>query len=121
VPDSPETPSFAVHLAISQRARRLTQAALHRTWSPVGAGVMPKAETVFLVRHLFSGEAGDRAIRRVDDEVHRLSGLAGLDLLARSGHRYGLGPKSESDVSITEGTSLRGHTRAVDTIPSVQP
>jgi hypothetical protein len=68
-------------LAASSAARRLTRGALRRWWTPVGAGVMPKAEVNFLARYLFGDAAGLDAARRVDRQVARLPGLDGLRLL----------------------------------------
>lgn len=71
-------------LAASTRARRLTRFALGRLWSPVGSGVMPSAETAHLATYLMSGRDGLAAARRIDRRIHRLPGLAGLNLLERS-------------------------------------
>jgi hypothetical protein len=79
-----------VRLAASPRARRLTRWALHRLWAPVGSGVMPAAETAFLIRHLFSGPDGRREIARIDTDIDQLPGLAGLRLVTRAARRYGL-------------------------------
>ena len=64
----------------SRRAQRLTRLALGRFWHPVGAGVMPEAETQFLVQHLFGDQPGRGAAARLDRRIDRLPGLAGLGL-----------------------------------------
>jgi hypothetical protein len=64
----------------SRRARRLTRMALGRFWHPVGAGVMPEAETQFLVQHLFGDEQGREAAARLDRRIDRLPGLRDLGL-----------------------------------------
>lgn len=71
-------------LAASSRARHLTRFALKRLWSPVGAGVMPRAETAHLAKYLMSGSDGLEAVRRIDRRVDRLPGLDGLQLLERA-------------------------------------
>lgn len=71
-------------LAASARARRLARFALSRLWSPVGSGVMPKAETAHMAAYLMSGPDGRVATQRIDRRVDRLPGLAGLALLERS-------------------------------------
>lgn len=71
-------------LAGSAAGRRLTRMALDRLWSPVGSGVMPEAEVRFLSNHLFAGEEGLVAARRVDRQLGRLPGLGDLRLLERS-------------------------------------
>lgn len=68
-------------LAGSPTAQHLTRAALRRLWAPVGSGVMPEAEVRFLSRHLFAGEDGVAAARRIDRQIQRLPGLSGLHLL----------------------------------------
>jgi hypothetical protein len=63
--------------AVARRARAIVE----RLWAPVGTGVQPDAEVRFVARHLFSGEEGRAAARRVDDTIARLPGLAGVPLL----------------------------------------
>jgi hypothetical protein len=65
-------------------AQRMTRWALQRFWSPVGAGVMPRAEVQFLARHLFGGPEGLAAVRRIDRQIDRLPGLAGMRLVERA-------------------------------------
>ncbi len=68
-------------LADSRAAQRLTRWALRRFWAPVGTGVVPDREVVFLRDYLF-GDADGRAVAdRIDRRVDRLPGLAGLGLL----------------------------------------
>jgi hypothetical protein len=71
-------------LAAGATARRITRSALSLAWSPVGSSLMPQAETAFLAAHLFGGDDGLVACRRVDRHVDRLPGLAGLSLLERA-------------------------------------
>jgi hypothetical protein len=68
-------------LAASARARRLTRFALRRFWRPVGSGVMPPAETRFVIDHLLAGDEGLALAARIDRRVDRLPGLRGLDLV----------------------------------------
>lgn len=77
-------------LAESHAAQRVTRAALRRYWRPVGSGLMPGSETAFLVRHLFADEDGTSAAARLDRQIDRLPGLAGLGLV--SGAVRGVGP-----------------------------
>ena len=71
----------ARRLAASAKARRLTRTALTRLWRPVGAGVMPVAETRFISGYLFGGADGLAVARRIDRHVQRLPGLAGLSIV----------------------------------------
>lgn len=82
-------------------AQRLTRRALARFWTPVGAGVMPVAEVDFLARHLFGGDDGRAAARRIDRQIDRLPGLAGLRLVERAvaGPESGLGPAPAASTS----------------------
>jgi hypothetical protein len=71
-------------LASSPKAQRTTRRMLRSMWSPVGAKVMPDAETRHLVRTLFSDEEGRAMAARVDRRVDRLPGLGGLGLMAHA-------------------------------------
>jgi hypothetical protein len=76
-------------LAASPRAQRVTRQMLQRLWEPVGAQVMPKAETRHLVGTLFGGEDGRSVAERVDRRIDALPGLAGLGLMAGARSKYG--------------------------------
>ena len=69
-------------------AQRLVRAALRRSWRPVGSGVMPKAETAFLVDYLFGDDGGRQIAARVDRRIGRLPGLAGLTLVECARAQY---------------------------------
>lgn len=71
-------------LAASARARRLTRFALRRFWAPVGSGVMPAAETRFLLGYLMSGPAGRAEVDQIDRKIDNLPGLAGLGLVTKA-------------------------------------
>jgi hypothetical protein len=71
-------------LAGDGAAQRWVRRALLRFWRPVGSGVMPPAETEFLVRHLFGGPEGAAMTRRIDRRIDRLPGLDGLRLIERA-------------------------------------
>jgi hypothetical protein len=72
----------------SRATQRLTRWALRRFWRPVGHGVRPEAETRHLVEYLFSGDEGMAAAERIDRNVDRLPGLAGLDLIKGIVEKY---------------------------------
>jgi hypothetical protein len=71
-----------------RKAQRLTRAALRRFWKPVGSDVMPPEEVRFMVCHLFGDGDGHQAVARLDRNVDRLPGLAGLHLLEAAAARY---------------------------------
>lgn len=71
-------------LAASRRARRLARLALERFWQPVGSGLMPAAESDFLLSYLLADDAGRQAVARIDRRVDSLPGLGGLALVARA-------------------------------------
>jgi hypothetical protein len=75
-------------LAASPRARKLVRIALDRLWAPVGSGVVPKEETAFLVQWLLGGAEGEAAVRRLDQRLERLPGMAGLRLVEREVVRW---------------------------------
>jgi len=68
-------------LASSPRAQKLSRFALRKFWTPVGAGVMPKAETEFVTSYLFGGRDGADVAQRIDRRVDRFPGLGGLRLV----------------------------------------
>ena len=86
-------------LATSPRARRLVRWALRTKWAPVGSGVMPRAETEFLLRYLLDGPAGAQAIQRLDANVHKLPGLDGLHLVRTAAATYGLSAAGRVDAT----------------------
>jgi len=79
-------------LAHAAVARRATRFALQRLWAPVGSGVMPEAETQFLLRYLMGGRDGLAAARRIDASIDKLPGLSGLGLVAGAVQALGDGP-----------------------------
>lgn len=80
----------------SRAARLLTRLVLRVAWTPVGSGIMPAAETKFLMRYLMGGIEGARMIRQIDEKIDRLPGLAGMHLVSRAAARFGVGPDSAS-------------------------
>ena len=71
-------------LARSATARRATRLALRHRWAPVGSGVMPIAETDFVVAFLMGDAEGRRRAQRIDRQIHSLPGLADLHLVTRA-------------------------------------
>jgi hypothetical protein len=80
----------------SRAARLLTRLVLRMAWTPVGSGIMPVAETGFLLRYLMGGADGARMIRQIDGRIDRLPGLASMHLVSRAAARYGVGPNAAS-------------------------
>lgn len=74
----------------SRRAQRITRFALKRFWAPVGSTITPKAETQFILGHLFQGEAGKRMVRMLDQKVDKLPGQEGLSLVSKSVAKFGV-------------------------------
>jgi hypothetical protein len=75
-------------LSGSRAAQRVTRLALRKFWSPVGSGVRPDDEVGYLVSYLFDDEVGRAAAARIDRNIDRLPGLAGLNLLSGACERY---------------------------------
>jgi len=63
------------------RVARVARLLVDRFWAPVGSGVQPRDELIFLGRYLFDGPEGRAAIRKVDDTIRRLPGFATVELL----------------------------------------
>jgi hypothetical protein len=80
----------------SRAARLLTRLVLRMAWTPVGSGIMPVAETGFLLRYLMGGADGARMMRQIDERIDRLPGLASMHLVSRAAARYGVGPNAAS-------------------------
>jgi len=78
----------AERLAASAAAQRVVRWGLRRLWRPVGSGIMPAAETDFVIRHLYGGPDGAPYVERIDRRIERLPGLAGLGLVAAAVSRY---------------------------------
>ena len=80
---------------------RVARVIVDRFWAPVGSGVQPDDELVFMARYLFGDEEGSAAARKVDDTIRKLPGFADAGLLEHwmrrhvgaangtSGGRYG--------------------------------
>jgi hypothetical protein len=72
--------SFYYHQAEIRLRRRGVAPVVRRIltsyWGPVGTGVAPIADTVFLGRYLFSGAPGQSAAQKIDDTISRLPGLS---------------------------------------------
>ena len=69
-------------LADSPTAQRVVRWALRRLWRPVGSGIMPAAETDFVIGHLYGGADGVPFVDRIDRRIDRLPGQAGLALVS---------------------------------------
>jgi len=60
---------------------RVARLLVDRFWAPVGSGVGPADDLIFMARYLFAGDDGRAAFRRVDDTIRRLPGFATVRLL----------------------------------------
>ena len=69
-------------------AARVARLIVDRFWAPVGSGVQPDAELLFMARYLFGDDDGRAAARRVDDTIRRLPGFDGVRLLEAWMDRY---------------------------------
>jgi len=69
-------------------AARVARLIVDRFWAPVGTGVQPNAELIFMARYLFGDDEGQAAARRVDDTIRRLPGFDGVALLEAWMNRY---------------------------------
>ena len=69
---------------------RVARLIVDRFWAPVGSGVQPTAELVFMARYLFGDDEGRQAARRVDDTIRRLPGFDGVGLLEAWMNQYAM-------------------------------
>jgi hypothetical protein len=69
-------------LGESRAAQRVVRWALRRLWRPVGSGIMPPAETEFVIRHLYGGAGGQPYVERIDRRIDGLPGQHGLRLVS---------------------------------------
>jgi len=60
---------------------RVARLIVDRFWAPVGSGVQPDDELVFMARYLFGDEEGRAAARKVDETIRKLPGFTGAGLL----------------------------------------
>ncbi|WP_407563679.1 ferritin-like domain-containing protein [Streptomyces sp. 184] len=75
----------------SQRARSVARWVTERFWQPVGSTIQPVEETRFVLRHLLGDDEGAAAVRKIDEKVHKLPGMAGLNLVQRGVADFGAG------------------------------
>lgn len=71
-------------LARSRKAQVVTRFALKHAWNPVGSGVMPDEEVVFMLSYLMGGPEGRVEAGRIDQKIDSLPGLGGLHLIERA-------------------------------------
>jgi hypothetical protein len=69
-------------------AQRTTRRILRLLWRPVGAKIMPTAETRHLIGTLFGGTDGEPVADRIDRRIDLLPGQAGLGLVRGALDRY---------------------------------
>ena len=67
---------------------RVARVIVDRFWAPVGSGVQPDAELLFMARYLFGDDEGLAAARRVDETIRRLPGFGHVKLLEAWMNRY---------------------------------
>ncbi|HYE90537.1 MAG TPA: hypothetical protein VEA38_05930 [Terriglobales bacterium] len=78
------------------RVARIARLLVDRFWAPVGSGVQPDCELVFMARYLFGDAEGRAAARKVDETIRRLPGFTTVQLLEgwmnrHAGGRHGHG------------------------------
>ena len=93
----------------STTAQRMTRFGLRNFWTPVGAGLMPEAEVRHLASLLFSDDAGRAAVERIDRQVDRLPGLAGLGVAATAADRLVNGQPAKND---SDWSAIKERVRA---------
>ena len=77
-------------LARSRKARVIARFALGKAWGPVGSTIEDASEVTHVFGHLFGSEEGLREIRKLDDHISKLPGLAGLTIVENAMAKYGV-------------------------------
>jgi hypothetical protein len=77
-------------LARSKKARVVARFALTKAWGPVGSTIEDPAEVSHVFGHLFGSEDGIREIRKLDDHISKMPGLAGLTIVENAMAKYGI-------------------------------
>ena len=76
------------YLGAGSGAQRTARLILRTLWRPVGATVMPDAETAHVIRTLFTGDEGRDTAARIDRRIDNLPGLQGMRLVDGAVRRY---------------------------------
>jgi hypothetical protein len=82
-------------LAASEAAQRVVRWSLRQLWRPVGSGIMPRAETDFVIEHLYGGVDGAPYVERIDRRIDSLPGLGGLRLIGEAVGRRATAGRAE--------------------------
>ena len=65
-------------------AQRVDRFVLDRVWVPVGQGVKTQEEVDALALYLFDDEQGEADLARIDEQIRKLPGLGGIELMSRA-------------------------------------
>ncbi len=74
----------------SKMARALTRLALTKAWEPVGSSISEPDDVRHVMSHLFGTPDGMAEIRRIDTNIARLPGMAGLTIVEDALRRRGV-------------------------------
>ncbi len=77
-------------MAASSRATKLVRLILSKVWNPVGAGIMSDPEVKQVMGHIFAGDEGLAEVRKLDDQIAKMPGLAGLHIVEAAFRKRGL-------------------------------
>jgi hypothetical protein len=82
------TTQARARLAKSKKAQVITRFALSKAWGPVGSTIEDSSEVTHVFTHLFGSPEGLREVRKLDDHISKLPGLAGLTIVEKAMKKY---------------------------------
>jgi hypothetical protein len=77
-------------LGRSKKAQVFARFALGKFWGPVGSTIQSEDEIEHVFGHLFRGEDGLREVKKLDDHIAKMPGLAGLTIFENAMRKYGI-------------------------------
>jgi hypothetical protein len=68
----------------SKRAQKLTRLLLSKFWAPVGSSIMEREDVQFVFGQIMSGVEGRREMKKLDNNIASLPGMAGLTIFEKA-------------------------------------
>ncbi|MDM4761767.1 ferritin-like domain-containing protein [Galbitalea sp. SE-J8] len=93
------TTQARMRLERSKKAQVITRFALTKAWGPVGSTISTSEEITHVFGHLFSGAAGLTEVRKLDEKISGMPGLAGLTIVENAMLKYGIDMGDEALVA----------------------
>ncbi|MFT4123526.1 MAG: ferritin-like domain-containing protein [Microbacteriaceae bacterium] len=84
------TTQARTRLERSRKAQVITRFALAKAWGPVGSTISTDEEIAHVFGHLFRGPEGLAEVRKLDEKIAGMPGMAGLTIVERAMRKYGV-------------------------------